>query len=92
MCLPCQPEPRRSGERFFHHRSRIDKHLCLAACLRQKPACQRLEPRLDDIVIVRALRIHGDGAAVAPLQNREGIVFVDAIVDAEHDNGAHLRP
>ena len=89
LALP--PQPGGGGERLLHERCRIDEYLYGGARVREQPARHPLEPRLYDVVIVVALCIDRDGALRAPLQARERIVFT-AIVDAEHDDGAHLRP
>ena len=52
VCLPCQPRPAAAAERLLHHRRGVDEHLHVAAGLRDQPARQRLQPGLDDVVIV----------------------------------------
>ncbi len=87
------------GERLLHHRGGVDEHFhvdrrvdrLLAARFRRQPARHRLEPRLDDLVIVDALRIDRD-RAVRPLAQDRQRVGVGPVVHAEHDDGAHLRP
>ena len=63
LALPAEAGGR--GERLFHHGGGVDEHLHVAAGLREQPAGERLEPRLDDLVIVVALRVDRDRAAVA---------------------------
>ena len=65
LALPAQP--RRLRQRLFHHGGGIDEHLDLAAGRRDQPARQRLQPLLDQVVIVVALRIDRDRAARALL-------------------------
>ena len=89
LALPAQP--RRLRQRLFHHGGGIDKHLYLAAGCGDQPARQRLQPLLDQIVIVVALGIDRDRAAAALLQDRQR-VLVGPVIDAEHDDGAHLGP
>ena len=55
-------------QRLLHDGGGVDEHLHIAARLRDQPARQRLQLRLDDLVIVGALRIDGDGAALATLR------------------------
>jgi hypothetical protein len=52
---------------------------------------ERLEPGLDDVVVVVGLGIDRDGAAVASAQDRQWI-GVRAVVQPQHDDRAHLRP
>jgi len=63
----------------------------LAAGLFDQHARQCLEPRLDQVVIVVALRIDRDRAAGALLQDRKRI-FVGPVIDAQHDHRAHGGP
>jgi hypothetical protein len=78
-------------QRLLHHGGGVDEHLHIAAGLRDEPARQRLEARLDDLVIVVALRVDRDRAVRALLQDRQRIV-VGAVVHPEHDDRARLRP
>ena len=57
--------------------------------LRDQPARQHLQPLLDDLVIVLALRIDRDRAALALLEDRERIV-IRPVVHPEHDDRAHV--
>ena len=81
----------RGGQRLFHHRGGVDEHLHVAARLRDEPARQVLEALLDDVVIVVALGIDRDRAAIAGGEDGHGIAF-RTIIHAEHDDGPHLRP
>src|SRR5262249_61395105 len=69
------------------------EHLRVAAGLRDQPTGERLEARLDDVVIVAGLRVNRNRPALAPLQDRQRIAIrAMAVVEAEHDDGAYLRP
>ena len=68
LALPA--EPGRGRERFLHHGRGIDEHLHVAARVRHQPARDRLELRLDEVVIVVALRVDRDRAERALLQDR----------------------
>ena len=72
LALPA--EAGRRGERLFHHRRGVDEHLDVAAGLHGEPARERFQSRLDDVVIIVALGIDRDRAAIAPLQDRERVV------------------
>ncbi len=66
LALPA--EARRRGERLLHHRRRIDEHLDLGpsrARRRDEPGGERLQPALDDVMIVAVARIDRDRGAVA---------------------------
>ena len=45
------------GERLFHDRGGIDEHLELAAGKLDQPPGERLQRLLDEVMIVRALRV-----------------------------------
>ena len=79
------------GQRLFHHRGGVDEHLHVAARLGDEPARQALEALLDDVVIVVALGIDRDRAAIAGAEHGQGIA-VRAVIHPEHDDGPHLRP
>jgi hypothetical protein len=89
LALPA--EPGRLGQRLFHHRSRIDEHLHVAAGARNDLAGDFLEPALHDVVIVSVARIDGDGGAVAQGKDAARIV-VRPVVHRQHDDGAHVGP
>ena len=89
LALPA--ETGAGSERLFHHGGGIDEHLHVAAGVRDEPARDRLQLTLDDLVIVVALRIDRDRAAVARRQDRERIA-VRPVVQPEHDDGARIRP
>ena len=63
LALPA--EAGRFGERLLHHGRGIDEHLDVAAGLFDQPAAERLQPRLDHLVVIVALGIDRDGAARA---------------------------
>ena len=89
LALPA--EARGFRERLLHHRRSVDEHLDVAAGLFDQPAAEILQPRLDHLVVVVALGIDRDGAARALFQDRQRIA-VRAVIDAEHDDRAHVRP
>jgi len=70
VCLPCSPVPRLAPV-AFHHRGGVDEYLDLGAGPGDQPSRQRLQPRLDQIVIIVALRIDRDRAACALRQDRQ---------------------
>ena len=79
------------GQRLLHHGGGVDKDLHVATCLGDQPAGESFQPRLDDLVIIVALGIDRDRAAIAALEDRERII-VGAVIEAQHDDGAYLRP
>ena len=87
LALPADPGA--GGQRFFHHRRGIDEDLDAAAVVVGDPAAQLLALFLQHVVIVAALGIDADGAAVGTGQHRQG-VFAGAVVGAEHDDGLGL--
>jgi hypothetical protein len=89
LALPAETRARR--ERLLHHGRRIDEHLHVAAGIRHKPARDCLQLRLDELVIVVALRVDRDRAALALLKDRERIA-VRPVIQAQHDDGARVRP
>ena len=89
LALPAQS--RRLRQRLFHHGRGVDEHFYLAARGCNQPSRKRLQPLLDQVVIIVALRIDRDRAARAPLQNRQR-VFVGPVIDPQHDDRAHGRP
>ncbi len=73
------------------HGCGIDENFHLFARCCHQPSRQHLQPLLDDVVIVVALRIGGDCATRALFEKRERIL-IGSIVDAEHDDRAHAGP
>ena len=65
LALPADPGG--LGERLFHHRGGIDEDFDLQAGLATEPAGEGLELAFDDAVIVAALRVNGDCAALGAL-------------------------
>jgi len=49
-----------TSERLLHHGRSVDEHFRVAAGRGDQPAGERLEPRLDDVVIIIALGIDRD--------------------------------
>ncbi len=89
LALPAQSSG--GGERLFHHGCGIDEHFRLAAeCLDERTA-DALELRFDELVIILALRISGNGTAFPRFENRQRIP-VGAVIEPEHDDGAHFGP
>ena len=91
VCLPCQPSPAACASGFSITGGGVDEHLDLAAGGRDQPSRQRLQPLLDQVVIVVALRIDRDRAARALGQYRQRI-FIGPVIDAEHDHRTDARP
>jgi hypothetical protein len=88
LALPAEDRPAR--RRGFSITAAVStKHLHVAAGMRVQPARQRLEPRLDDCRDSRRPAHRPRSRAVALLQDRQRIV-VRAVVQPEHDDGAHL--
>ena len=65
LALPAQS--RRLRQRLLHHGGGIDEHFDLAARRSHQPSRQRLQPLLDEVMIIVALRIDRDRAARALL-------------------------
>ena len=63
LALPAETGAGR--QRLLHHRRGIDEHFHVAAGIRDQPARDVLQPRLDQLVIVVALGIDRDRGAVA---------------------------
>ena len=89
LALPA--EPRGGGERLFHHGGGVDEHFCLAPRSVDQAAGDALELGFDDLVVILALRIARDRAVSARLQDRQRVP-VGAVVEPQHDDGAHLGP
>ena len=90
VCLPCQPTPAAAASGFSINAAVSTNTFTSPPARAIEPARQRLQLRFDDLVVIVALRIDRDGAALALLQNRERI-DVGRIVHAQHDGGTHLR-
>ena len=91
VCLPCQPRPAACASGFSITAAVSTNTLTSQPDGADQPSRQRLQPLLDQVVIVVALRIDRDRAARAALENRKRI-FVGAVIDAEHDDRAHISP
>ncbi len=89
LALPAQPC--RLSQRFLHHRGGIDKDLDLATCQPDQPAAKPLEPFLDQIVVVLALRIDADCAAILVADDL-GRVMLGGVKLGQHDDRARLGP
>ena len=79
------------GERLLHHRGGIDEDFDIAAGFFDEPASEAFQPRPDHVVIIVALGVDRDGAMQALSQDRQRIA-IRAVIDAEHDDRAHVRP
>jgi hypothetical protein len=79
------------GERLLHDRRGVDEDLDLFGGLGGEPAGDRLEPLLDEIVVVSAAGIDRDGRLVRTSEQGQRIVF-GSVVEAKHDHRARLRP
>ena len=90
LALPAQP-PRDLGQRLLHQGRGVHEHLQLAAERLRHPAAQRLQPLLDEVVVVVALGVDRDGRPVGAGQRRAG-VRVGAVVDPQHDGGTGVGP
>ena len=89
LALPA--EPGRLGQRLLHHRRGVDEDLERLAGRPVQPAPQRLQPLLENVVIVVPLRVDGDRAVRALTEDRAR-VGVRSVVDAQHDHGPHAVP
>ncbi len=89
LALPA--EPRGGGERLFHHGGGVDEHFGFAAGGLDQRAGNALELGFDDLVVILALRIGRDRAPSPRLQDRQRVPL-RAVVEPEHDDGAHLVP
>ena len=92
ICVPPLPaDSRQRGDRLLHQRCGVDEHLDLGTAGSLQGAGHTLELRLDDLVVIAALRIDRDGAAPALRQHRQRIA-TGRIGEAEHNRGPGLRP
>ncbi len=89
LALPAQS--RRLRQRFFHHCGGVDEYLDLGARCGDQPSRQRLQPLLDQVVIIIALRVDRNRTAGALLEYRQRIL-IRPVIDAEHDHRAHVGP
>ena len=89
LALPAEPGLRR--DRLFHHRSGVDEDLDLAGCYGLHARGERLELRLDDVVIVGALRIDRDGAARAHAKRLQRVPL-RPVAKPKHDDAFGLGP
>src|ERR1700681_2413719 len=78
VCLPCQPRPAAAASGFSITAAVSTKTLTSAlfgSCrLPEEPARQRLQSRFDQLVVVAALGVDRDRAAVAALQDFERVM------------------
>ena len=88
LALPAQPGGLR--QRLLHHRRRVDEHLDIGAML-LRSAAPDVSAALDQVVIIVALRVKGDGGAARAAAGSRGDRG-RPIIDAEHDDAADLRP
>jgi hypothetical protein len=79
------------GERLFHHRCGVDKNFHVAAGAIDEPASDLFQTGFDQVVVIVAARIDRNGAAAWLLENGKRIA-IRSVIDAEHQDGAHLRP
>ena len=89
LALPA--DARALGERFFHDRGRIDEHLHPGAERLVYPAAERLQSRLEHVMVVAAPGVDRDGALLLAIEGRQRIAF-RAVIDAKHDDRARLGP
>ena len=89
LALPADTGARR--QRFLHHRRGVDKHLHIRLELLRDQAAQRLELLLHDVVIIVALGIDRDRAALFCRQQRQRIV-AGAVIQSQNDHALRLRP
>src|SRR4029077_6559699 len=91
LALPAEAGSR--SERLLHHRRGIDEDLRVAPGLRDQPTRHGLEPRLDDLVVVLGPRVDRNRTAIPPGQDGQWIALrVLAVVQAQHDDRAYVRP
>ena len=91
VCLPCQPSPAACASGFSITAAVSTNTFTSSPDCRRQPSRQHLQPLLDDVVIVVALRVSRDRAACACFENIERI-FIGAVIDAEHDDRTHAGP
>ena len=89
LALPA--EPGGGGERLFHHRRGVDEDFDVCAALAGEPRRELLQLALEDVVVVLALRVDGDGAAHWVIQRLERI-GLGCVAHAQHDDRAHIGP
>ena len=94
LALPA--DPRRLGQRFFHHRRGIDEHLHRISALLDQPARQAFERRFHDIVIIPAAGIDRNAAMGRRIGVGGGVIggqiVARRIAHRQHDDRLHLGP
>ena len=89
LALPARPGL--CGQRLFHQRGGVDKHLHIRAAFRRELPGKLFQPALDHIVIVAPARIDRHIAPVARRQILHRVV-VRAVIHRQHDGASGLRP
>ena len=89
LALPAEPGPFR--QRLLHDGGRVHEHLQLGLVGVGEPLAQRLQPALDQVVVVAVPRINRHDPAVGVGQQRARVVG-GGVAGAERDDGARLRP
>ena len=90
LALPAEPGAR--GERLLHHRRGVGEELHLALGQRLHPRGQRLELRLEHVVIVGALRIDRDRAARRLSCRIASGIAGAPVIQSEQDDAVGFRP
>ncbi len=89
--LPCQPSPAAAASGFSITGAVSTKTLTSAPLCAGETRGELLQLALEDVVVVLALRVDGDGAARRMVQRLERIGF-GRIAHAQHDDRAHIGP
>ncbi len=79
------------GQGFLHQGSGVHEHLHLAAQPGRHPAGKLLQPSLDQLVIVVALGVDRDRAAILAREDLQR-VLVGTIAHTQHHRRARVRP
>ena len=91
VCLPCQPSPAFCASGFSITGAVSTKTFTSAPERFEDEAGQRFELLLDHVVIIVALGIDRDRAAILVRQNCQRIVL-RPVIQAQHDDALRLRP
>ncbi|QTK79901.1 hypothetical protein AT6N2_C2270 [Agrobacterium tumefaciens] len=84
-------ETGRGGKRLFHYRGSVDEDLHILTGAGSKARGDLLQPPLDDVMVIAVAGIDRNGCLVR-FQKQVARVFLRAVIETEHDDGAHITP
>lgn len=79
------------GKRLFHHRGGIDEDFHILTGAGSKARGDLLQPPLDDVMVIAVAGIDRNGCLVW-FRKQATRIFVRPVIEAEHDDGAHIAP